>query len=62
MIYFLSGVVVTGIGVGGLWVFKSRNGQVHPLAVMPVLDFMIPIGIVTALAVGAALMVSGIIA
>jgi hypothetical protein len=34
---------------------------VHPLAIKPVLDWLIPIGIVTALTLGVALMVSGVL-
>ena len=61
MLYFVSGLVVTGAGVGGLWYCRPRNGQVHPLAVKPVLDWLIPIGIVTALALGIALIISGVL-
>jgi hypothetical protein len=61
MLYFLSGVVIAGAGAGSLWYCSPRNGQVHPLAVKPVLDFLIPIGIVTALALGIALIVSGVL-
>ncbi len=61
MIAFLSGLVVTGAGSAGLWYFSPRNGQAHALALKPVLDSMIPIGIVTALAVGVALIVDGLV-
>jgi hypothetical protein len=60
MIAFLSGLVATGAGGAGLWYFKPRNGQVNALAVKPILDFVIPIGIVSLLAVGVALIVDGI--
>lgn len=61
MFYFVSGLVVAGSGAAGLWYYRPRNGQVHPLAVTPVLEWLIPIGIVTALALGSALIVSGIL-
>jgi hypothetical protein len=60
MLYFLSGVVVTGAGAGGLWYCRPRNGQINPLAMKPGLDFVIPIGIVSAIAIGLALIVSGV--
>ena len=61
MIAFLSGLVVTGAGGASLWYFKPRNGQAHALALKPVLELMIPIGIVTTLAVGVALIVDGLL-
>lgn len=61
MLYFVSGLVVTGAGIGGLWYCRPRNGQVQPLAVKPVLDWLVPIGIVTALALGVALIISGVL-
>jgi hypothetical protein len=60
MLYFVSGLFVTGSGVAGLMYCRPRNGQVHPLALKPGLDFIIPIGIVTALALGIGLIVSGV--
>lgn len=59
MISIISGVIVGGAGGAGLWYFKPRNGQVHRLAAMPLLDSLIPIGIVTALAIGVALIIAG---
>jgi len=61
MLYFVSGLVVAGAGVGSLWYCRPRNGQVNPLAIKPVLDWLIPIGIVTALALGTALIVSSVL-
>jgi hypothetical protein len=59
MLYFVSGLVVTGSGAAGLWYCRPRNGQVHPLAVTPVFDWLLPIAIVTALALGITMMASG---
>lgn len=61
MISLLSGIVVTGAGGASLWYFMPRNGQPHRLARAPMLDSMIPIGIVSALAVGIALIVAGVV-
>ena len=61
MLYFFSGLILAGAGIGGFWYCRPRNGQVNALAMKPGLDFMIPIGIVTALALGLALIVSGVI-
>jgi hypothetical protein len=60
LISIISGVVVSGAGGAGLWYFMPRNGQVHRLAAMPLLDSLIPIGIVSALAIGVALVVAGV--
>ncbi len=60
MLQFVSGLVVTGSGAAGLWYCWPRNGKVHPLIVMPVLDWMIPIGIVSALALGTVMIISGV--
>jgi hypothetical protein len=60
MFSIISGLVVFGGGSAGLWYFKPTNGQPHRLTVMPLLDSLIPIAIVTALAIGVALIVSGI--
>jgi len=57
----VSGLVVFGSGAAGFWYCRPRNGQVHPLAVTPVLDWLIPVGIVTALAFGGALIVSSVL-
>jgi len=61
MFYLVSGLVVFGSGAAGFWYCRPRNGQVHPLAVTPVLDWLIPVGIVTALAFGSALIVSSVL-
>lgn len=60
MLSFISGLLVTGTGVYSLWYFRPHNQVPHPLAIKPVFDFMIPIGIVTALAFGVALIIFGV--
>jgi hypothetical protein len=59
MYSIISGVIVAGGGGVGLWYFMPSGGQVNPLANKPVLDSMIPIAIVSALAIGVALIVAG---
>lgn len=61
MMSFISGVIVTGGGGAALWYMRPRNGVVHPLARRPVFDWLIPIGIVSALALGIALIVSSVV-
>jgi hypothetical protein len=60
MLSVISGLVVGGAGGAALWYLKPRNGVVNPLVVKPWLDFMIPIGIVSALGFGIALIVAGL--
>ena len=61
MISIVSGLVVFGAGAAGLWYFLPTNGRVHPLAKKPFLDSLIPIAIVTALAIGTALIIAGFV-
>lgn len=60
MFYVISGLVVGGAGGASLWYFMPHDGKTHPLAKMPLLDLLIPIGIVSALAIGVALIVAGV--
>ncbi len=60
MISIVSGFVVSGGGAAGLWHFMPTNGVLHPYTKMVLLDSLIPIAIVTSLAVGVALIVAGI--
>ena len=60
MLSVISGLVVGGAGGATLWYLKPRNGVVNPLVEKPGLEFMIPIGIVTAIGFGIALIVAGL--
>ncbi len=60
MLSVMSGLVVSSAGGAALWYLKPRNGVVHPLVLKPFLDSLIPIGIVTALGFGVALIVAGL--
>jgi hypothetical protein len=61
MISVLSGIVVAGAGIGCLWYCKPYNGQVQWFVKAPVLDWLIPTVIVSVLAIGVALVVSGVV-
>ena len=61
MISALSGIAMFGMGGAGLWYFMPTNGKPHPLAKVPLLDTLIPITIVAALAIGTALIISGFV-
>ncbi|MBI1203822.1 MAG: hypothetical protein GC182_15075 [Rhodopseudomonas sp.] len=61
MLSLLSGIVVTGAGGASLWYFMPHNGVVHPIARKPLLDALVPIAIVSAFAIGIALIVSAIV-
>jgi hypothetical protein len=60
VISIVSGFVVSGAGAVGLWYFMPTNGVPHPHTKMILLDSLIPIAIVTSLAIGVALIVAGI--
>lgn len=60
MFSIISGAIVVGGGGAGLWYFMPHHGKQHPLTVTPLLDSLIPICIVTALAIGVALIVAGV--
>ena len=60
MISIITGLIVTGGGGATLWYLIPRNGQPHRLARAPFLDSLLPIAIVSALAIGVALIIAGI--
>lgn len=55
----LSGFCVFAAGGATLWYLMPTNGQAHPLARKSLLDWLIPIAITSALAIGLALITSG---
>jgi hypothetical protein len=59
MLSIVSGAAITGAGVAGFWYLRPRNGQVHPLAAKPVLEWVLPTLLVGTLAFGVALIISG---
>jgi hypothetical protein len=60
MLSFLAGLIVTGAGVAGIWYCKPQDGKVRWFVLAPVLEWAIPIGLVSALALGVALLVDGV--
>ena len=56
MFSIISGLIVAGGGGAGLWYFMPHEGRPHPLTVKPLLDSLI--AIVTALAIGTAMVIS----
>lgn len=56
------GFIVTAASGGLLWRMLPSDGKLHRLATMPILDSMIPVGIVGGLAVGVSLLFAGLIA
>ena len=61
MFYFLSGIVLTGAGVGGFAYLRPHNGQIQRIVMMPVLEWLIPVTLTTALAFGVALLVGSFV-
>jgi hypothetical protein len=61
MISIISGCVMAGAGAAGLWFAMPKNGEVQNFAKHPLFDWLIPTAIVAALAIGVALVMSGLI-
>lgn len=55
------GAVLFCASVALLWFIRPRKGREHRLLAMPVLQTVIPIGIVAGLALGFALILAGIL-
>jgi hypothetical protein len=60
MLSIVSGIVLFGAGVTGIWFFKPNNGVPHWHTKVPVLDSVIPIMIVGAFAIAVAIVVAGV--
>ncbi len=61
MLSILSGLIVTGAGATGLWYAMPRNGEVRAFAKKPIVNSLVPIAIVSALAIGIALIIAGLV-
>ena len=57
----LSGIALITAAVASVWYLAPRNGQVHPLAVVPFLETLIPVTIIVGLTFGVALLLLGIL-
>ena len=51
MLAFIGNIFIVA-AVAGLWIMLPKNGRVHRLATVPVLEDIIPFGIVAGLFVG----------
>ena len=61
MLSVMSGIVAVAAGGATLWYFLPTEGRVHPIAKLPLLDSLIPIAIISALAIGVSLIVNGFV-
>jgi hypothetical protein len=61
MLYFLSGVAVTGAGVGGLLYCRPRNGEIRWFVTKPLVEGVISIAVAAAIAFGLGMMVAGVV-
>jgi hypothetical protein len=59
MISLVFGLIVFAASLAALKYFMPRDGVVHRLAIIPVMDSVIPVCIVSGMAVGTALAVAG---
>ena len=59
MLSVFFGIMVVAAGGVGLWYFRPTEGQTHPLVKVPLLNSLIPIAIVSAFAIGVALIIRG---
>ena len=55
------GVILIGVSVLSLWFMLPAGGQVKPLATMPVVEVMIPMGITAGIFVGAGLILASLL-
>jgi hypothetical protein len=58
MILVLIGIAMLAAAIALLWVMLPKDGQLHRLATAPVLESVIPLTIVTGIAIGLALIFS----
>lgn len=61
MIFSLLGLVIAGVGGAALWYLQPTDGHIHPLMKFQFLDGLIPVAIVTALAIGISMTIAGIV-
>ena len=59
MIFSVLGLVIVGVGVAALWYLQPTDGHIHPLMKFRFLDGLIPVAIVTALAIGISMTLAG---
>lgn len=52
------GLLITGVSAWAFWYLLPKNGQVHPVAMMPYLDQYLPASLICGLAFGIAMFIS----
>jgi hypothetical protein len=57
----VAGIVVLGLTATVFGYFCPRKGQTHPWVTLPILDSVIPLALLSGVAFGGALLLSGII-
>ena len=61
LIGVLIGVLIVAASIAAFLALLPKDGKVHRLATAPILESIIPLGIVAGLAVGTALTLSGLV-
>jgi len=61
MVSAIAGAIVAALGGVSLWYFMPTHGKPHPYAKMIFVQTLIPVCIVSAFAIGVALIVAGIV-
>jgi hypothetical protein len=60
MLMAAAGLVVLIVTAAATWQLMPREGRVHPLVVAPMLSSIIPVSITAGVAIGFAMVVSGL--
>jgi len=55
-----AGVILVLASAAALWFFLPRRGQSHPFLRLPLMQSLVPLAIVSGLALGATMAISGI--
>jgi hypothetical protein len=61
VIFSILGLVIFGVGGAALWYLRPTDGHIHPLMKFQFLDTLIPVAIVTALAIGMSMTIAGLL-
>lgn len=55
------GLLITGASAWTFWYLLPNNGQVHRIATMPLLDYLVPVSLISGFAIGITLLISAFI-
>jgi hypothetical protein len=58
----VAGIIVLGLIATAFWYFLPREGQTHPWVTLPFFESLIPLALLSGLALGGALLLAGILA